>query len=68
MDLIEAVARWRVCEYGESDYCRDCKNYFYVDPRTMGKREQGWGTTGQRTICSLFDDLEDEIQSRTIAK
>ena len=64
MDLMEAVARWHVCEYGESDFCRDCKNYFYIDPRTMGKREKGWGTTGQRTICSLFEDMQSEIQAR----
>ena len=64
MDIFEVVARWRVCEYGESDFCKECKNYFFVDPRTTEKREQGWGTTGQRTICSLLNDLENEIKLR----
>jgi len=66
MDLMEAVARWRVCEYGE-DRClgeEKCLNYIWVDPRTWSKQGIGPGTTGKRTLCSLFDDLSEQIKKR----
>jgi hypothetical protein len=66
MDLMEAVARWRVCEYGE-DRClgeNKCLNYIWVDPRTWNKKGIGPGTTGQRTLCNLFDDLNDQLKDR----
>lgn len=50
MDIMEAVARWRVCEYGE-DRClgeNKCPNYIWVDPRTWNKKGIGPGTSGQR--------------------
>jgi hypothetical protein len=63
MDLMEAVARWRVCEYG-LDRClgkEKCLNYIMVDPRTKGKKGVGPGTTGKRTLCLLLDDLSKQI-------
>ena len=65
MELMEAVARWLVCEWGESDHClAGCKNYMLVDPRTFGKRGKGPGTTGKRTLCSLLDDLRDQVKKK----
>ncbi len=65
MELTEAVARWLVCEWGESDHCLDdCKNYMLVDPRTFGKRGKGPGTTGKRTLCMLLNDLSDQVKKK----
>lgn len=65
MDFMEAVARQSVCEWGDSDHCLDgCKNYIWVDPRTTGKKGKGPGTTGQRTLCSLLNDLRDQVEER----
>ncbi len=66
MDLMEAVARWRVCQYGQ-DKCLGedkCPNYIYVDPRTWSKKGIGPGTTGQRTLCSLLDDLNKQLRDK----
>jgi len=66
MDFMEAAARWRVCEYGE-DKClgeNKCPNYIWVDPRTWSKKGIGPSTTGQRTLCSLLDDLSEQITDR----
>ena len=66
MDLLVAVARWRVCEYGK-DRClgeNKCENYLWVDPRTWSKKNVGTGTTGKRTLCSLLDDLRDQIAEK----
>lgn len=65
MNLLEAVARWYTCDYGESDYCRDCRNYHYVDPRREGERGTGPGPTGQRTLCNLLNDLDSQIMVKT---
>ena len=65
MELTEAVARWLVCEWGESDHCRDsCKNFMYVDPRTFGERGKGPGPKGQRTLCMLLNDLRDQLKKK----
>ena len=67
MDLMEAVARWYVCDYGV-DRClgeENCPNYLFVDPRTYEKKGIGPGTTGQRTLCSLLDDLNEQIKEKT---
>lgn len=64
MDFMEAVARWRVCEYGE-DKClgeNKCRNYIWVDPRTWDKKGIGPGPSGQRTLCYLFDDLNEQLR------
>ncbi|MFC1968437.1 hypothetical protein ACFLVX_03505 [Chloroflexota bacterium] len=66
MDFMEVVARWRVCEYGE-DKClgeNKCLNYIWVDPRTESKKGIGPSKTGQRTLCSLLDDLSNQIMER----
>jgi hypothetical protein len=68
MELPEAVARWLVCEYGE-DRClgsKKCKNYIFVDPRKWSKQGVGPGTTGKRTLCNLLNDLNDQIQEKTV--
>ncbi len=67
MNLLEAVARWHVCEWGK-DHCLGedkCVNFIWVDPRTISKRGVGPGTTDQRTLCSLLDDLSDQVQEKT---
>jgi hypothetical protein len=66
MDLLVAVARWRVCDYGK-DKCLGqdkCPNYIWVDPRTGNRKNTGPGTTGKRTLCALFDDLKDQIAGK----
>lgn len=66
MDFMEAVARWRVCEYGE-DRCLGedkCLNYIMVDPRTWHTKGSGPGTTGKRTFCNLLDDLNEQVLER----
>ena len=67
MDLMEAVARWYVCEY-DKDRCsgkKKCANYLLVDPRRWDKKGVGPSTTGQRTICSLLEDLNEQIKEKT---
>ncbi len=67
MNLMEAVARWYVCEYGE-DRClglKKCPNYHLVDPRKWGRKGVGPGTTGKRTLCYLLDDLNEQIKEKT---
>jgi len=67
MNLLEAVARWYSCDYGQ-DRClgkERCVNYIFVDPRTWSKKGVGPGTTGQRTLCSLLDDLNDQVKGKT---
>ena len=66
MDLMEAVARWRVCEWGE-DRCLGedkCLNYIWVDPRAKSQKVGGQGPVGYRTLCGLFDDLSEQIRER----
>jgi hypothetical protein len=65
MNLLEAVARWYSCDYGDPDRCGDCVAYIYVDPRTEGEKGIGPGTTGQRTLCSLLGDLELQVMEKT---
>lgn len=65
MNMREAVARWHTCNYGKPDRCRGCRNYMLVDPRTGGERGIGPGTTGQRTLCSLLDDLDYQVRAKT---
>lgn len=67
MNLLEAVARWYSCDYGQ-DRClakNNCVNYIFVDPRTWGKKGVGPGTTGQRTLCNLLNDLNDQVREKT---
>ncbi len=66
MKLPEAVARWQVCEYGVTDTCRKCKNYIMVDPRTpYNDKSSGPGQTGYRSLCSLLEDLDKQINEKT---
>jgi hypothetical protein len=65
MDLLFAVAKWRTCEWGDKNKCRGenkCVNYMYVDPRNL---KEGPGPSGQRTLCSLLEDLNKQVISKT---
>jgi hypothetical protein len=67
MELMEVVARWLVCDYG-IDKClgsEKCPNYLFVDPRKVNKKGIGPGTTGQRTLCNLLEDLNKQIKEKT---
>lgn len=66
MHLLEAVAKWYGCPYG-LQRCREneCGVYMWVDPRPESSKGSGLGTTGHRTLCSLFEDLNDQIKERT---
>ena len=65
MNLLEAVAKWYGCPYGLKKCREGCENYFMIDPRTYDEKGQGPGPKGQRTLCSLFDDLDQQIMERT---
>jgi len=67
LNILEAVARWYSCDYGE-DRClgdKKCVIYIYVDPRKESERGIGPGPTGQRTLCNLLDDLNEQVKSKT---
>ena len=64
MNLLEAVANWHGCPYGLKRCQNDCDNYFMVDPRPTNKGV-GPGPKGQRTICSLFEDINSQIMEKT---
>ena len=66
MNMLEAVANWYACPYGLRNCREDCKNYMYVDPRIDEEKGVGPGPKGQRTLCSLFDDLNDQIMRKTV--
>ena len=65
MNLLEAVANWYGCPYGLKKCKEGCENYFMVDPRTLEERGVGPGPKGQRTLCSLFNDLNQQIMEKT---
>ncbi len=68
MNMLEAVARWYGCPYGEGQNCikgKGCQNYLFVDPRPSSSKGTGPGTTGKRTLCSLLDDLNIQIMEKT---
>ena len=69
MNLLEAVANWSGCPYGlrhcKKEYQEKCKNYLFVDPRRGSGKGVGPGTTGQRTLCNLFEDLNRQIMRKT---
>ncbi len=67
MNLLEAVARWYSCDYGQVRCLGDqkCINYMFVDPRTEGERGVGPGMTGKRTLCRLLDDLNEQVIAKT---
>ena len=65
MNLLESVAKWHSCEWGKKDNCYKegkCPNYIYVDPRNLKK---GPGTSGQRRLCSLLNDINDQVIHKT---
>ena len=67
MDLQKAVEHWSDCNRGR-DKClgeKKCVNYILIDPRTRRNRGVGPGTTGQRTLCSLLDDLNSQVKRKT---
>ena len=65
MNLLEAVAYWYACPYGLKNCKDDCCNYLFVDPRPYSSRGIGPGRTGQRTLCSLLDDMNDQVKKKT---
>ena len=65
MNILEAVANWYGCPYGLKS-CRDnCKNYMMLDPRTELSKGIGPSTKGQRTLCNLLEDLNEQIMKKT---
>ncbi|MCD6535350.1 MAG: hypothetical protein J7L25_14930 [Deltaproteobacteria bacterium] len=65
MNILEAVANWYGCPYGLKNCKDNCSNYMMVDPRTDSGKGVGPSTTGQRTLCSLFEDMDDQIMRKT---
>jgi hypothetical protein len=65
MNLLEAVANWHGCPYGLKKCHDDCENYFMVDPRPDDNKGVGPGPKGQRTLCSLFEDIDMQIMKKT---
>ena len=66
MNMLEAVAKWYGCPYGVV-HCREneCGAYMYVDPRPDWDKGVGPGPKGQRTLCSLLEDLDNQIMAKT---
>ena len=65
MNVLEAVANWYGCPYGLKN-CRDnCESYMLVDPRPDWDKGVGPGPKGQRTVCSLLEDLDNQIMRKT---
>ena len=65
MNMLEAVVKWHECSYADPDRCRDCDDYMLVDPRMEEEKGVGPGPKGQRTLCSLLDDLNNQIMRKT---
>ena len=65
MNVLEAVAKWYGCPYGLKRCRKNCENYLYVDPRLEEKKGVGPGPKDQRTLCSLLDDLNNQIMGKT---
>ena len=65
MNMLEAVANWYACPYGLKHCREDCQNYMYVDPRIDEEKGIGPGPKYQRTLCSLFYDLDGQIMTKT---
>ena len=65
MNVLEAVAKWYGCRYGLRNCRENCDNYIFVDTRPESSKGIGPGTTGQRTLCSLFEDLNEQIMRKT---
>ncbi len=65
MNILEAVANWYGCPYGLQNCKNDCDNYMMVDPRTNTAKGVGPSTKGQRTLCSLLEDMDQQVISKT---
>lgn len=65
MNMLEAVANWYGCPYGLKNCRKNCPTYLFVDPRPDSSKGVGPGTTGQRTLCSLLNDLDVQIMTKT---
>ncbi len=65
MNLLESVAKWYGCPYGLKKCREDCDNYVRVDPRPDWDKGVGPGGKGYRTLCSLWDDLDRQIKTKT---
>ena len=65
MNILEAAANWYGCPYGLKKCQDDCENYFMVDPRADNEKGVGPGPKGQRTLCSLLEDLNNQIMEKT---
>lgn len=65
MNILEAVANWYGCPYGLKNCRSDCENYMMIDPRTESVKGVGPSTKGQRTLCNLLGDLDEQIMKKT---
>ncbi len=65
MNILEAVANWYGCPDGMKNCRDDCDNYLIMDPRPDWDKGVGPGLKGQRTLCSLLDDLNYQIMGKT---
>lgn len=65
MNILEAAANWYGCPYGLKNCRDDCENYIMVDPRTHNAKGVGPSTSGQRTLCNLFEDLNQQVLEKT---
>jgi len=65
MNMLEAVARWYGCPYGLKKCKKRCENYQYVDPRIEDRKGIGPGPRDQRSLCSLLDDLNEQLMEKT---
>jgi len=66
MNLMEAVARWYVCEYPERGYqCKkqDCPNYRMLFPYEDSERP-GFGIEGRRSLCRILDYLNHQLEKK----
>lgn len=65
MNILEAVANWYGCPYGLQNCRDDCKNYLMIDPRTDSGKGIGPSTKGQRTLCNLLYDLNEQLMEKS---
>jgi hypothetical protein len=65
MNILEAVANWHGCPYGLKNCRNDCENYMIIDPITESGKGIGPSTKGQRTLCSLLEDLNEQVMKKT---
>jgi len=65
MNLLEAVANLYGCPYGLKKCRNECDNYMIIDPRIDEGKGKGPSIKGQRTLCSLLNDMDGQIMEKT---